>query len=93
MDLKLTIKNDYFQTNLLKYIQKFHSLLEDSNGYWIIKGFIDIAKNIYAISFDTKVVSKILELVMFPVLKNFAKDNSFIMQFSSEQNCYFYNDK
>jgi len=82
------IKNDYFQMSLFKYIQEFRSLLEVSNGDWTVRGFIDIAKNIYAISFDTKVISKVLELMIFPVLKKFARDNDFIMQFSSEQNHY-----
>ncbi len=33
---------------------------------WTIKGFIDIFKNIYTISTDTKIVSKVLELHLFP---------------------------
>lgn len=33
---------------------------------WTIRGFIDIFKNIYTISSDTKIVSKVLELHLFP---------------------------
>ncbi|OQY43144.1 MAG: type II deoxyribonuclease, partial [Anaerolineaceae bacterium 4572_78] len=33
---------------------------------WTIKGFIDTYKNIYTISNDTKIVSKILEIHLFP---------------------------
>ncbi len=38
-----------------------------------IKGFIDIDKNIYTISSDTKIISKILEIQLFPKFKTFAK--------------------
>jgi hypothetical protein len=58
------------------------------NGGWTVKGFIDIAKNIYTISVDTKVISKIIELMIFPALEKFSKKNNFIMEFSKEQNHY-----
>jgi hypothetical protein len=82
------INDDDFQMNLLRCINDFRSILETSDGDWAVKGFIDVAKNIYTISVDTKVISKIIELMIFPVLQKFAKDNNFIMQFSSEQNHY-----
>jgi hypothetical protein len=80
--------NDYFQTSLLECVHKFRSVLETSNGDWAVKGFIDVAKNVYTISVDTKVISKIIELMIFPALQTFAEENSCIMQFSSEQNHY-----
>jgi hypothetical protein len=40
---------------------------------WTVKGFIDYYKNIYSISTDTKVVSKIIELMIFPKFLKFAK--------------------
>jgi len=38
----------------------------DSEGNWTVKGFIDISKNIYNISTDTKVISKLPEIMLFP---------------------------
>ena len=58
------------------------------DGNWIVKGFIDIAKNIYTISDDTKVISKILELLLFPKLNLFANENNLVMILSREQNFY-----
>ena len=58
------------------------------NGDWIVKGFIDIAKNIYTISVDTKVVSKIVELLLFPNLCAFAKKFNYKIILSKEQNFY-----
>ena len=41
-------------------------------GEWNVKGFVDVFKNVYTISSDTKVISKILELHLFPHFLNFA---------------------
>ncbi|WP_232257196.1 type II restriction endonuclease [Helicobacter pylori] len=49
-------------------------------GDWKIKGFINIDKidkNIYTISPDTKIISKILEIQLFPKFKTFAKKNGY----------------
>ena len=79
---------DNFQKSLLKHADDFREVLATPSGDWSVKGFIDIAKNIYTISVDTKVVSKIIELMMFPVLKRFAEENNFEMHFCAEQNHY-----
>jgi len=79
---------DSFQRNLLKHTEDFRKVLATPSGDWSVKGFIDVAKKIYTISVDTKVVSKIIELMMFPVIQKFAKENEYIMVFSKEQNHY-----
>jgi hypothetical protein len=81
-------KQDVFQQQLLQCISQFRSVLETVDGDWAIKGFIDVAKNIYTISVDTKVISKIVELMIFPALVSFSNENNFIMEFSKEQNHY-----
>jgi len=82
------MKQDIFQQRLLAHSEDFRKILETPNGDWSVKGFVDIAKNVYTISVDTKVISKIIELMMFPVLKKFADENKYQMVFSSEQNHY-----
>lgn len=82
------MKQNNFQKSLLKHTEDFRKALATPSGDWSVKGFIDIAKNIYTISVDTKVVSKIIELMMFPILQKFAKENKFKMALSSEQNHY-----
>jgi len=61
-----------FRSQLLKYVDQFNAAVSTEDGDWIVKGFIDIAKNIYTISIDTKVVSKIMELLLFPKICQFA---------------------
>lgn len=82
------MEQDNFQKNLLKHTEDFRKVLAAPSGDWSVKGFIDVAKNIYTISVDTKVVSKIIELMMFPVIRRFAKENNCEMIFSAEQNHY-----
>ena len=82
------MKSDNFQRILLKHTTDFRNVLATQSGDWSVKGFIDIAKNIYTISGDTKVISKIIELMLFPVLQKFAKENQLKMILSSEQNHY-----
>jgi len=58
------------------------------DGEWTIKGFIDIFRNIYTISADTKVISKILELHLFPHFLSFADTIGYRIELASHQNWY-----
>jgi len=58
------------------------------NDEWTVKGFIDIFKNIYTVSTDTKVLSKILELHLFPYFLDFANKIGYEVEPSTHQNWY-----
>ncbi len=77
-----------FRDQLLKHVDLLNSAVSTKSGDWIVKGFIDIAKNIYTISVDTKVISKIMELILFPKICRFAEENSYKIFLSKEQNFY-----
>jgi len=77
-----------FRNQLLKHIQLFNKAVSNDSGDWIVKGFIDIARNIYTISVDTKVISKIMELLLFPKICAFAEEYSYKMVLCKEQNFY-----
>jgi len=77
-----------FRNQLLKCVELFNKAVSTDKGDWIVKGFIDIAKNIYTISADTKVISKIMELILFPKICQFAEANHYKMVLSKEQNYY-----
>ena len=79
------------KSNFLKDLKSFVTSLADEisvNGDWTVKGFIDIFKNIYTISCDTKIVSIILELHLFPLLVKFASQNGYRIELASYQNYY-----
>lgn len=56
-------------------VNGFDRTIRTEDWNWVVKGFIDVYKNIYTISADTKVVSKIIELYIFPKILEFATQN------------------
>ncbi len=77
-----------FRKELLIHVDLFNTAISTNAGDWVVKGFIDIAKNIYTISVDTKVVSKIMELLLFPKICHFAQEYGYKMVLCKEQNFY-----
>lgn len=51
-------KEEFFEL-LTEEVKSYKDYLETDSQDWIVKGFIDIDKNVYTITNDTKVVSKI----------------------------------
>jgi Restriction endonuclease EcoRV len=77
-----------FRESLLAHFDQFRRTLATDAGDWVVKGFIDVYRNIYTISVDTKVVSKVIELMLFPVISRFAADHDYRMVLSEYQNHY-----
>lgn len=63
-----------FKQALVDFAEKLRKYIATETGEWSIKGFIDVYKNIYTISSDTKIVSKILEIHIFPQIIQFAEE-------------------
>jgi len=77
-----------FEGSFRRYFEEFFKVVSSKKGDWTVKGFIDIYQNIYTISVDTKVVSKIMELMLFPVIQRFANEHKLKMVLCEEQNHY-----
>lgn len=77
-----------FHARLQAHTASFAKAVATDEGEWIIKGFIDIYERIYTISVDTKITSKVLELLLFPMFVNFASTNSLSFELSPHQNFY-----
>ena len=77
-----------FQKQLLTFQPQFLQALADDTGDWIVKGFIDIHQKIYTISVDTKVLSKIIELLIFPEVVLFANQYDYQFVLTEHQNHY-----
>jgi hypothetical protein len=73
---------------LQKEVEGYNKIIATENGDWIVKGFIDIYKNIYTITIDTKVVSKVLEILLIPAFETFAQKNDLILELPPQQNFY-----
>jgi hypothetical protein len=77
-----------FQENLRTFVQSLGIYVSTGDGQWTVKGFIDVYKNIYTISSDTKIVSKILEIHIFPKILDFAEQHGYALVLAEHQNYY-----
>jgi Restriction endonuclease EcoRV len=84
---KIKYKSD-FKIELDKFAEKLEKYVSTDDGDWSIKGFIDVYKNIYTISSDTKIVSKILEIHIFPQILQFAESIDYKIILAEKQNWY-----
>lgn len=79
---------EQFLFQLQNFVTGLNSEVTTADGQWTIKGFIDVFRNVYTISSDTKIVSKILEIHLFPLLLKFAESNGYIVVPADHQNYY-----
>lgn len=77
-----------FEKALDVFVEELKRYVSTETGDWTIKGFIDIYKNLYTISSDTKIVSKILEIHIFPEILRFADEIGYKMILATHQNWY-----
>ena len=70
------------------HAESFAAAVATNEGDWIIKGFIDVYQRIYTISVDTKIISKVLELLLFPMFVEFGKQHGLEIELSPHQNFY-----
>ena len=77
-----------FSENLRSFVQSLGTYVSTEDGQWTVKGFIDVYKNIYTISSDTKIVSKILEIHIFPKILDFAEQYGYALVLAEHQNYY-----
>lgn len=88
----MTEKQKYtleFDVELNKFVKELKKYISTETGEWTVKGFIDVYKNIYTISSDTKIVSKILEIHIFPTILRFADKIGCKIILASQQNSIF----
>lgn len=81
------LKQVFFES-LQEFVHPLRDYISTEDGQWTVKGFIDIYKNVYTISSDTKIVSKILEIHLFPKLLEFAEQCGYAIVLAEYQNYY-----
>jgi predicted enzyme involved in methoxymalonyl-ACP biosynthesis len=80
-------EDDFLQA-LQTEVSSYNKIISTEKGDWIVKGFIDISRTIYTISVDTKVVSKVIELLLIPEFEKFAKKYDLTLENQTKQNFY-----
>ena len=83
----MTLKQD-FESQLKKFVNELQGQISTKDGQWTVKGFVDVYKNVYTISSDTKIVSKILEIHLFPKIIEFARKYGYKVVLADHQNYY-----
>lgn len=85
------MKNEVEKAFFAKQLKSFASTLCDHiarDDECTVKGFIDVFRNIYTISSDTKIISKVLELHLFPYFLAFAESIDYNIELATHQNWY-----
>lgn len=82
------IRKAEFKSALKRLAEILQPAVTTSDGQWAIKGFLDAFKNVYTITADTKIVSKILEIHLFPRLLEFAHKTDYRIILTEHQNHY-----
>lgn len=77
-----------FESKLTQFAATLQERISDEAGQWTVKGFVDIFRNVYTISADTKIVSKVLEIHIFPEIVKFARENGYNLVLPNHQNYY-----
>ena len=77
-----------FLKQLQSFAKKLHNYVSTQENEWVIKGFIDVFKSIYTITSDTKIVSKVIEIHLFPKFIEFSNKYGYKMIFADKQNWY-----
>lgn len=86
--MKMIDSKRAFEKQLKNFVKHLPEYSNDSNDEWVIKGFVDVYRNVYLLSNDAKIVSKILEIHLFPQLLQFAEEFGYNIILASRQNYY-----
>ena len=79
---------EIFLNQLKEFAKSLTDYVSTESREWSIKGFIDVDKQVYSISSDSKIISKILEIQLFPKFKSFAEENGYEIVLAEKQNWY-----
>ncbi len=77
-----------FKQKLHEFAQDLKNYITNRNWEWSMKWFIDESRTIFWLSSDTKLLSKIFEIHIFPAIVNFANHNWYNIEFTEHQNHY-----
>ena len=86
--MKAAKEKAQFKKSLKGFAETLDVGVSATDRQWAVKGFIDAFRNIYTISADTKIVSKILEIHLFPKLLEFATNSGYHIVLADHQNYY-----
>lgn len=84
----MTYTTKQFKQDINGLLDSLRQQVATDSGEWSVRGFIDVYQRIYPVTADTKVLSKLLELMLFPILRDFAIKQGFEVALAEHQNHY-----
>jgi hypothetical protein len=81
-------KKKEFLEQLQLFTKELNNYVSTQDSQWVLKGFIDIFKNIYTLTDDTKLISKVIEIHLLPKFLEFADKYGYKIIFADKQNWY-----
>lgn len=84
----MTCVKTEFISKLREFSASLAEYVSTDGGDWSIKGFIDVDESVHTISSDTKIISKILEIQLFPKFLEFAESIDYDIVLAEKQNWY-----
>ncbi|MCS7190001.1 MAG: hypothetical protein NZ843_00195 [Fimbriimonadales bacterium] len=77
-----------FLQRLRQIVPQIEAALNAPTGDWAALGVIDFRHTVYPLSQDTKLASKIIELMILPKLNDFSNKHQYKLEIAPEQNYY-----
>ena len=76
---------------------EFYKKVKAKKPNWLVRGIISVDDLVYGFGTDTKILSRVFELLSFPFINEVANDHGYTVEVSSEQTVYpdftLYKDK
>lgn len=73
---------------LIDLINSFNSKITNKNINWEVKGLLTSDSNIFTLGSDSKLIGRIFELIVTPILKEIADENGYKLVASDQQTVY-----
>jgi DNA adenine methylase len=70
---------------LQEHLPVFKQTLQSPDGRWNARGIVDLKKRLYPLPDDTKLVSKVIEIMLTPALQEFASRFGYRLEFAQHQ--------
>ncbi|MBU0636016.1 type II restriction endonuclease, partial [Candidatus Micrarchaeota archaeon] len=72
----------------MDFLNEFYELIKEEKPSWLVKGVLTSEDEIYSFGTDTKILSRVFELLAYPYVKKIADNNNLTVELSTEQTVY-----
>ncbi|WP_427071394.1 type II restriction endonuclease [Lysinibacillus fusiformis] len=76
------------QSKAFDFIEVFQKKLTEYNLSWEIAGLVDKSGVVYPLGTDSKLIGRIFEMIIVPILTEIADENDYSLEMPSSQNTY-----